>query len=48
MTGGLMDNLNLELFGQDPKVQKAISIARNVSVTKAPVLIVTNTSSLLT
>ena len=35
-----MDNLNLELFGQDPKVQKAISIARNVSVTKAPVLIV--------
>ena len=35
-----MDTLNLELFGKDPKVQKAISIARNVSVTKAPVLIV--------
>jgi two-component system response regulator FlrC len=35
-----MDTLNLELFGKDQKVQKAISIARNVSVTKAPVLIV--------
>ena len=35
-----MDTVILELFGQDPKVKKAISIARNVSVTKAPVLIV--------
>jgi two-component system response regulator FlrC len=40
MTGGQMDTVNVELFGRDPKVQKAISIARNVSVTKAPVLIV--------
>lgn len=35
-----MDTINVELFGKDPKVQKAISVARNVSVTKAPVLIV--------
>lgn len=35
-----MDNVNVELFGKDPKIQKAISVARNVSVTKAPVLIV--------
>ncbi len=35
-----MENVNVELFGQDPKIQKAISVARNVSVTKAPVLIV--------
>lgn len=35
-----MDNVNVELFGRDPKVQKAISVARNVSVTKAPVLII--------
>lgn len=35
-----MDTVRVELFGQDPKIQKAISIARNVSVTKAPVLIV--------
>ncbi|MBT3585469.1 MAG: sigma-54-dependent Fis family transcriptional regulator [Halobacteriovoraceae bacterium] len=35
-----MNTVNVELFGQDPKVQKAISVARNVSVTKAPVLIV--------
>lgn len=34
-----MDTVNVELFGKDPKVQKALSIARNVSVTKAPVLI---------
>jgi two-component system, response regulator FlrC len=40
MTGGQMDAVRVELFGQDPKIQKAISIARNVSVTKAPVLIV--------
>jgi two-component system response regulator FlrC len=35
-----MDTVNVELFGRDPKIQKAISVARNVSVTKAPVLIV--------
>ncbi len=35
-----MDSVNVELFGRDPKIQKAISVARNVSVTKAPVLIV--------
>ncbi|MCK5072381.1 MAG: sigma-54-dependent Fis family transcriptional regulator [Bacteriovoracaceae bacterium] len=34
-----MDNINVELFGKDPKIQKAISVARNVSVTKASVLI---------
>jgi len=38
-----MDNVNVELFGRDPKIQKAISVARNVSVTKAPVLIVGET-----
>jgi two-component system response regulator FlrC len=35
-----MSTVNVELFGVDPKIQKAISVARNVSVTKAPVLIV--------
>ncbi|MFZ8933510.1 MAG: sigma-54-dependent transcriptional regulator [Bacteriovoracaceae bacterium] len=40
MTGGQMDNVRLELFGSDPKIQKAISVSRNVAVTKAPVLIV--------
>lgn len=35
-----MDTINVELFGRDPKIQKALSVARNVSVTKAPVLIV--------
>jgi two-component system response regulator FlrC len=35
-----MDTVNVELFGKDPKIQKAISIAQNVAVTKAPVLIV--------
>lgn len=39
MTGGQMETVNVELFGQDPKVLKAISTAKNVSVTKAPVLI---------
>lgn len=34
-----MNSVNVELFGRDPKVTKALSIARNVSVTKAPVLI---------
>ena len=40
MTGGLMNTINVELFGRDPKIQRAINIARNVSVTKASVLIV--------
>lgn len=35
-----MDNLKVEVFGKDPRVQKALSIACNVSVTKAPVIIV--------
>lgn len=34
-----MESINVELFGKDPKIQKAISLARNVSVSKAPVLI---------
>jgi two-component system, response regulator FlrC len=38
-----MDTINVELFGRDPKVVKAISAARNVSVTKAPILIVGET-----
>ena len=40
MTGGQMESVNVELFGKDPKIQKAIALARNVSVSKAPVLIV--------
>lgn len=32
--------INPELFGQDPKIKKSIAAARNVSVTKAPVLVV--------
>ncbi len=34
-----METVNVELFGRDPKVQKAVSVAANVSVTKAPVLV---------
>ena len=34
-----METVNVELFGRDPKVQKAVNVASNVSVTKAPVLI---------
>jgi two-component system response regulator FlrC len=34
-----MNTVNVELFGKDPKIQKAINVASNVSVTKAPVLI---------
>ena len=34
-----MEAVNIQLFGNDPKVTKAVSIAKNVSVTKAPVLI---------
>jgi two-component system response regulator FlrC len=39
MTGGQMETVNLSMFGQDPKIQKAVSTAKNVSVTKAPVLV---------
>lgn len=35
-----MNTVNVELFGQDPKIVKAISVARNVAVAKVPVLIV--------
>lgn len=34
-----METVNVELFGKDPKVQKAVNVAANISVTKAPVLI---------
>lgn len=34
-----MENVSVELFGKDPKIQKAVGIAQNVAVTKAPVLI---------
>lgn len=34
-----METVNVELFGKDPKVQKAVNVAANVSVTKAPVLV---------
>ena len=33
-----METVNLDLFGKDVKVLKALSTAKNVSVTKAPVL----------
>ena len=35
-----MDVVNVELFGQDDKIQKAISLAKNAAVTKVPILIV--------
>ena len=35
-----METIDVELFGTDPKMQKAVNIAKNVAVTKAPVLIV--------
>ena len=35
-----MDTVNVQLFGMDPKIQKSIAIAQNVSVTKTPVLII--------
>lgn len=40
MTGGQMNTVKLELFGQDPRILKAISVARSISVSKAPVLLV--------
>ncbi len=38
-TGGQM-NTSEEYFGQDPKIVKSLKVAKNVAVTKAPVLIV--------
>ena len=35
-----MNTIDVELFGADPKIQKAVNVAKNVAVTKAPVLIV--------
>lgn len=35
-----MNNVNVELFGKDPKITKAIESSRNIAVTKAAVLIV--------
>ena len=34
-----METVNLDFFGKDAKILKALSTAKNVSVTKAPVLI---------
>ncbi len=34
-----MESINVELFGNDPKVKNTISMARNIAVTKASVLI---------
>lgn len=34
-----MDTVNVELFGKDPRVLKALGHARNIAVTKAPTLI---------
>lgn len=38
-----MSSINLELFGLDPKVQKALETAKNLSSTKVPVLVVGET-----
>ncbi len=35
-----MNSVNVDLFGKDLKIMKALKIARNVSITKSPVLIV--------
>ncbi|EQC44794.1 sigma-54 dependent transcriptional regulator [Bacteriovorax sp. Seq25_V] len=35
-----MNTLTAEYFGQDPKIVKAVKVARNVAVTKVPVLVV--------
>lgn len=40
MTGGQMEQIRVELFGSDARVEKAIGQARNLSVSKAAVLIV--------
>jgi len=40
MTGGQMETIRVELFGTDSRVEKALLQARNLSVSKAAVLIV--------
>jgi two-component system response regulator FlrC len=40
MTGGQMEAIRVELFGTDVRVEKALQQARNLSVSKAPVLVV--------
>lgn len=40
MTGGQMEAIKVELFGTDARVEKAVLQARNLSVSKAAVLIV--------
>ncbi len=40
MTGGQMETIRVELFGTDARVEKALGQARNLSVSKAAVLIV--------
>ena len=35
-----METIDVRLFGNDPKIKKAIRIAQNVAVTKSPVLII--------
>lgn len=40
MTGGQMETIRVELFGTDVRVEKALSQARNLSVSKAAVLVV--------
>lgn len=34
-----MESVNVEIFGADPKIQKALGLAKNLSVSKSPVLI---------
>lgn len=40
MTGGQMETIRVELFGTDVRVEKALQQARNLSVSKAAVLVV--------
>ncbi len=40
MTGGQMESIKVELFGTDTRVEKALQQARNLSVSKAAVLVV--------
>lgn len=40
MTGGQMEAIRVELFGTDARVEKALQQARNLSVSKAAVLVV--------
>ncbi len=39
MTGGQMETIRVELFGTDVRVEKALQQARNLSVSKAAVLV---------